>query len=259
MLLPLPPFAALAKTLFQEPSRTEETRRETVRELEDLEPDFPIRTEDAVVLGYRAREVQFLTRYDRTREGDDAAILDARFVYGLAPRLQVLAGIPYGFGTAGRRAGAFASGDAVLEALYNLGPERNGRPSFAVGLGETFPTGLGEGYETAAKLVATRTLSSGDRLHANLETIFSSDVGEDERRTRLGATLGYDRVLDARTLALADLAYEQERERGGEGTVFELGLRRRTGPRSLLAAGVGFGLGGSAPRPRATLGFQLSF
>ena len=260
-LVPLAVLALAGVALSQE-SSPGEARREGIRELEDLEPDFPVRMEDARVLRYRVREIQLLSRYERTRDARDRGLVDARFVYGLAPRLQVLAGLPYGFGSADRRAGGFASGAAVIEALYNLGPERRGLPAFALGLGETFPGTFGTGYETAIKLVATRSigvLEHQQRVHANLEVLLPSAPGEEARRSRIGAVVGYDHVFDPRTLGLVDLAYEQEPERGADGTIFEFGLRRRAGATSLLGLGVGFGVGGGAPRQRVTLGFQVSF
>ncbi|MFN7141083.1 MAG: hypothetical protein ACK4UN_17270, partial [Limisphaerales bacterium] len=73
------------------------------------------------------------------------------------------------------------------------------------------------------------------------------------------AIIGYSRRLNADTLIVADFVREQERERGENSNIVEVGIRRQITPLTLIAIGLGAGIGEESPDFRATAGFQKSF
>lgn len=95
--------------------------------------------------------------------------------------------------------------------------------------------------------------------HANLGATFASDPGRGGRRTRLDATLGYQRRIQTMTMLVGDVYWEQGRKSGSETYMGELGLRRQDDPLTVLSFGVGAGLNRDAPKYRVTLGIQRAF
>ena len=229
----------------------------------NLERDLPVRIEDAYVLGYGGREFQSLLRYERTGAGKDRYLIDGRYEVGFARNWQARVSVPYQFGDADKRGGGYPSGNVSAEIFYNFNTESLDLPAFALALSERFPTGTGgDSYETGVEFIATRTLRGSpafQRVHANLGATFASSPGPGERRTRLDATLGYQRRIQTMTMLIGDVFWEQGRRSDEESYVAELGLRRQYDPLTVISFGLGAGLNRDAPKYRATLSIQRSF
>jgi hypothetical protein len=97
-----------------------------------------------------------------------------------------------------------------------------------------------------------------DRIHLNLAWKHNAGAGAEQRDDLYRAILGYSRRLGADTTIVVDFVREQEIEKRHEANIFEVGIRRQITPLTLVAVGLGAGIGDESPPFRATFGFQRS-
>jgi hypothetical protein len=224
----------------------------------NLEEGLPTQVEDAYVVGRGARELQAMMRYERTDESKNRITLDPRFEFGLWNNLQAKISVPFYVGNASRT----GSGNIDLELFYNFNTEGLVLPAFAVSLRGKLPTGThSRGVDTTLKAIATKSITRTglDRVHLNASWEHNGDAWPDEREHSYHVVVGYSRRITADSLMVADFVRESLIERGAESNVVEAGVRTQLTPLTVLAAGIGAGIGDESPKVRVTLGLQYSF
>jgi hypothetical protein len=224
----------------------------------NLEENLPTRVEDAYPIGFRGREIQSYFRYDRTRDDENRLALVPQLELGIAPNTEFQIAAPFYVGNADRT----GSGDIELSLLYNFNTEAVVLPAFALEAEGVVPTGKdSRGFDTKLKFIATKSISHTglDRLHLNVAWARNAGARADEREHRYFAILGYSRPFAPDWILVADFVREQERERGENSNIFEIGARWQVTPLSVISMGVGAGIGEESPRARVVLGFQKSF
>ena len=235
----------------------------TAQLLSDLEPERPIRIEDARPVSYRA----FSGAVDWTYNVRQAHLNDHgpgfSLVYGAARSLELGGSVRYVTRPGRNALRGVSSGDIVLHALYGLTTESAGWPALALRAGVEFPTGLdSKGTDLQVAGLVTRTIGSL-RLHGNLHWTRLGATTGTERHDRVEGVLGIDLLPKPRgltdTLLLADLAYRTNPVRDGTAIVaVELGARQRIGPQTLFFVGAGSELTGEADRARLRLRAGIS-
>jgi hypothetical protein len=225
----------------------------------NLEEGIPVTIEDALPTPYRNREFQILLDWERTEEGENRYLGEARLDVGLLPNLEVEVAVPFIWGNAVEDDGL---DDVRLAALYNFNQETLRVPALAL-VGEIeFPTGEeSEGLDTTLKFIATKTVGRSSllhRVHLNLAWKRNSQPLPDERENYYMAAIGYDRRIGATGMLIFDFVREQEKEKGKDANLFEVGYRYQLTPLMVFAIGAGVGIGDESPDFRIAVGFQRS-
>jgi hypothetical protein len=224
-----------------------------------LEEGLPVEVEDAFATGYRNRELQTVIRYERTDDNENLVYLEPRLEYGIWPNAEIQVAVPVRMGNADRT----GSGDIDLSALYNFNHETLFLPALSLEGTVTFPTGKdSDGYDTELKFLATKTIGKTSRLHQlhlNVSWLRNDEREEDERRNRYKAVLGYSSSIAADWIFVADIVREALEEEDAFANLVEAGVRFQYSPLTVLALGVGVGVGEESPDGRITGGFQRSF
>lgn len=225
---------------------------------DNLEEGLPTEIEDAYPIGFRGREFQSVLRYERTDDDKDRVVIDPRIEFGFAPNWQGKISVPFYLGSADKT----DSGNIGLEAFYNFNTEGIVLPAFALSTRADLPTGRDSaGIDTTVKAIVTKSITKTglDRIHLKVAWKHNAGARHEQREDLYRAMLGYSRRIDADTLFVADFVREQEIGRKKEANIFEAGVRRQITPLSLIAFGLGAGVGDESPDFRATFGFQKSF
>ncbi|RJQ60667.1 MAG: meta-pathway of phenol degradation [Desulfobacteraceae bacterium] len=221
----------------------------------NLEEGIPTRIEDAIATGLYNREVQGVFRWDHTDEGDAKFLLEPRIEAGIFRNLEAELTVPFNLGPGAEDEGI---GDVKLGALYNFNQETLVLPMFALSAAVNFPTSdEGEGYDTTVKAIMTKTIGPGSllqRLHLNIIWDHNDDAEEDERDDHFTYILGYDRRISPDMIWIVDLLREEEKMKGKDSNILESGIRYMLNPLTVVAAGIGAGLGDDSPEFRATFG-----
>lgn len=225
----------------------------------NIEEGLPLTIESPYTIEKGGREVQLVTRYERTDEGEDDLLFEPRLEFGVWWNTELSVAAPFHFGSVPED----GLGPVNLELTYNLNQETLDLPAISFAGGLDFPTGDdAEGYDPFAKVLVSRTLGRSSyfhQAHFNLEYQWNDDVGATERAGRYTLALGYSARLNTDTLFLADVVREQEWEENVEMNLAEAGLRYQLLPQGVLSSGVGFGFGDESPDVRLTVGFQYEF
>ncbi|KXK00578.1 MAG: hypothetical protein UZ03_NOB001002743 [Nitrospira sp. OLB3] len=155
------------------------------------------------------------------------------------------------------------SRNLIAEAMYNFNQESQLRPAIALSGRLDVPTGLSStGLDTHARFLATKTIpytSLFQRVHVNVSWVRNSDPMSDERQNRYIAIVGYSARVARATVFVADYVREQQRRKGYDSNIVELGIRQIINPLTVLALGVGAGIAEDSPEMRVTIGLQYSF
>jgi len=149
-----------------------------------------------------------------------------------------------------------------VELFYNFNQEgfyfpalaAAGRANFAVGDEE-------DGTDTAVKLILSKTIgrtAKWQRVHLNIAWKYNDDAAEDERTDHYQVIAGYDRLMNADTVLVLNYVREQEKEEGVDINLVEAGLRYQLTPLTVIAGGLGAGIGNDSPDFRITVAFQHS-
>ncbi len=225
----------------------------------NLEENIPTQIEDAYVLPYLNREFQSFGRYEQSRDGRDVFTLEPRVEFGFARNWQARIGAPFLFGN-GDKAG---NRNLSVEAMYNFNQETQWLPAVALSGRVETPTGPdSRGLDMRLRFLATKTLpftSLLQRVHVNLGWVRNSDPLSDERQNRYIAIVGYSARVARATFFVADYVREQQRRKGYDSNMLELGIRQIINPLTVLALGVGAGIAEDSPETRVTVGIQYSF
>jgi hypothetical protein len=225
-----------------------------------LESGLPVQVTDTIPIRYRNTEVQGYFRWEHTREGEEEFRLVPRLEYGIFPNAQIEIEAPFEFGEAVDRNEFKRVG---VELFYNVNQEGLTFPALAVAGGTEFPVGSEiDGVDPTVKLIVSKTLGRSalwHRVHFNAAWTRNNERNEDERRDLYTFIVGYDRRLNPDTILILDFVRQQERERNIDINLLEAGLRYQLTPLTVVAAGVGAGVGEDSPDLRVTVGFQHSF
>ena len=229
----------------------------------NIEQGLPLQFEDTQPQEYLGREFQFVSRYERTHDGDDRYRFEPRLEFGIWHNTQLTLATPFLYGDADEGDGL---GPVEVDLLYNLNQETLDLPAFGFKLGADFTgaaeAGGGDGVDPFVGLLVDRTIGRSSmyhKVHLNLLYQFNGSQLDDERDGRYEVALGYSRRIGASTMLVADIVRFQEMTENDEVNLAEVGLRYATTPQSVLSAGVGFGIGDESPDVRFTLGFQYEF
>lgn len=225
----------------------------------NLEENIPTQMEDAYPLPYLNREFQSFFRYEQTGEEEDRFRLEPRMEFGFARNWQARIGAPFLLGSADQT----GSRDLIAEAMYNFNQESSLLPAVALAGRIDVPTGVSStGLDTHVRFLATKTLpytSLFQRVHVNVSWVRNSDPMSDERQNRYVAIVGYSALVARATVFVADYVREQQRRKGADSNIIELGIRQIINPLTVLSLGVGAGIAEESPTMRVTLGIQYSF
>ncbi len=226
----------------------------------NLEEGIPVEVEDSLPTAYLNREIQAYFRWERTDDDEDRFKAATILEYGVMRNAQVELEVPFVWGEAVEEEGI---GDVQLAALYSFNQETLWIPGLALKGVLEFPTNEdSRGVDTTLKLILSKTLGRStlwNRLHINASWKHNSGAQKDEREDYYVAVAGWDVRVGPETLLIVDFVREQEKEKGKEANIVETGLRYQLTPLTVLAAGVGAGIGDESPEVRTTIGFQHSF
>lgn len=227
-----------------------------------INPDYPVRMEDAFPLDKGEAYVGLSSRYIEGSDGHGVTQLQPEVAVGLLDGLDlhVLSPILVGGGEEERT----GSGNINLNLQYLALEQHEGDwwPSIAVEGDLIAPTGIrADGLDTAIQVIATQTLSwspTYDAVHLNLTwTHNAAPDGDTERDDGYTAILGYSRRVLPDTVLLADVVWERTLEKDEAGQLAEVGVIQSLGEHVDLTAGVGIGLGDDAPDYTVTVGVLI--
>ena len=222
----------------------------------NLEEGLPVEVEDAFPIGFRGRELQLSSRYDRTDDDKNRLRIEPSLEIGVFRNAQVRVLAPFLFGDADKT----GSGDVAAEVFYNLNQESLALPAFATAVQAQFPTGRDrKGVEFQVKGILSKTIpgtSRFQRVHANVTWTGNASAGDEMRDSRWKGVLGYQIRVTSDWMLVADVLREEEREKGKASNIAEVGFRVPLTPLIVLSAGVGAGFLDDSPPFRATLGLQ---
>ena len=222
----------------------------------NLEEGLPVEVEDAFPIGFRGRELQLSTRYERTDDDKNRFRIEPRLEVGVFRNAQVRVLAPFLLGSADKT----GSGDVAGEAFYNFNQETIVLPAFSTAVQARFPTGRDrKGVEFQVKGILSKTIpgtSRFQRVHANVTWTGNASAGDEMRDSRWKGVLGYQLRVTSDWMLVADVLREEEREKGKASNIAELGFRVPLTPLIVLSAGVGAGFLDESPPFRATVGLQ---
>lgn len=226
----------------------------------NIEHGLPLQFEDTVPIETLGREVQFVSRYERTDEGEDRYRFEPRLELGVWQNTQITVATPFLFGDADEGDGL---APIEVDLLYNINQETLDLPALAVKAGAEFTgaaeAGGGDGVDPFVGILMDRTIGDSSlyqKIHINALYQFNGSRLDGERDGRYEVAIGYSRRLGATTMLVADLVRYQEMEEDVEVNLAEIGLRYAILPQGVISGGVGFGIGDESPDIRFTLGFQ---
>ncbi|HEX8324982.1 MAG TPA: transporter [Tepidisphaeraceae bacterium] len=225
-----------------------------------LDPEFPVRVEDAYPVSFGDAYLKFSGRYAHDAAGTDTTLLQPEVAYGLTENVDLHLTFPYLISDADRT----GSGDLNLNAQWLVLPEQQGQwwPAVALETNVILPTGVrSDGLDLVGQITLTKTLAwapTWDSVHLNLVYRRNFIPNADERDDAYNVVLGYGRrVLDDTTL-VTDVFWEKTLEAHTNQYVAEIGLIQELGDHLQIAAGVGVGLGDDSPDFTATLGLIIT-
>ena len=225
-----------------------------------IDPDFPVRVEDAFPVGYKDAYVKLITRYSNNLDGTDTTTIQPEVAYGFAPNFDVHVISPYLIGD-GSRSG---SGDFNVNVQYLALEQKEGDwwPSVAIEGDVIVPSGVhSDGLDTIVQVIATQTLSwapAFDAIHVDLTWTHNAIASHpEERDDGYNAILGFSRRIGDDTVLITDVLWERTLSQGSEAETAEIGVIQSVGEYVLLSAGVGVGLGDDAADYTATVGIII--
>ncbi|MGN6505000.1 MAG: transporter [Tepidisphaeraceae bacterium] len=226
----------------------------------NLDPDFPVRVEDAFPTGYNTVYAKFISRFAEAQNGTDITTLQPEVAWGFAPNLDLHLSAPFYVGD-GNRDGS-GNINANVQWMFLEQHEGDWFPSIAVEGDAIFPSGLhANGVDTILQLNATETLTwapSFDEVHLNLTWNHNFEAGDGDRSDYYNVILGYSRRIFDKTVLIGDVLWEQQVAHDTNDQIAELGLIQKLTDNIQISGGMGVGLGDSAPNYTATVGIIIS-
>jgi len=223
---------------------------------------LPITIEDAYPS--KSTTLKPYIRYEADAKGGRARdLVEAvpRATVPLTRGLAVTVDTPYRFGNAPSSGG----GNARVGALWNFLSDDGGpRPALAVHGRISAPYGAGpHPTETILRFVATKSLGgdvqTAPRLDLNVSWLHLVGPGAGEPRDRYTWGVGSTVLIGPNTALAADFYQEHPSRTGRNVSLVEAGVRQGLAKGSLLAFGVGTGIGHASPRLRLLGGVEVPF
>lgn len=207
----------------------------------------PLRTEDAIVVEFRAFELQAAPlTFTRVARGASQWGIAPELAWGFAPRTQLEVAFPVTVQDDGVRARALTALSGVeVELLHQLNAESQTLPAIALGAGVHLPVGPLAPPRALPSLrgIVTRTLGWG-RVHLNGhytpgEELLATDTGADDA-SRWSAGLAVDHTFPLRSLLVGAEVYAVTPLVAQAATEWRAGagLRQQVSPRLAMDAGV---------------------
>lgn len=207
----------------------------------------PLRTEDAIVVEFRAFELQAAPlTFTRVTRGVAQWGIAPELAWGFAPRTQLEVAFPVTVQDDGTRSRALTALSGVeVELLHQLNAESQTLPAIALGAGVHLPAGPLAPPRALPSLRAlmTRTLGWG-RVHLNGhytpgDDLLVTDTGADDA-SRWSAGLAVDHTFALRSLLMGAEVYAQTPLLAQAETEWRAGagIRQQLSPRLAMDAGV---------------------
>ncbi len=218
----------------------------------------PLTVQDAYPTSFGTIDTEVSGRWDRTRSDRNLDELRPTLKWGAMENLQLSVSAPYRFGNDDQS----DSGEVTVGGLYQLTKDHGVLPAIALATSIAPPYAERQGTDTDLTFIASKSLASGEhspRVHLNLSWRHTIDNSADNRENRYIAVIGYSHPLGAKTTLLGDFVREQERERGADSNLLEIGMRHEMAPDWILSVGAGAGIGDDSPQARLLIGVQHSF
>ena len=225
-----------------------------------IDPDFPVRIEDAYPLDYGKTFFKLSSRFAQAENGSDTTLIQPEVAWGFAPNFDVHVLSPNFVGD-GDRAG---SGDINVNVQWLPFPEVEGKwyPAVAIEGDLIAPTGSNsDGVDTVLQLNMTKTLAwapSFDAVHVNLTWTHNFEDEPTQRDDGYNAIVGYSRRILDDTVLIADFVWEQTLTKHAAANTFELGFIQQVGEHVQLSAGAGVGVGDDSPDYTVTVGVIIT-
>lgn len=225
----------------------------------------PFATEDAGVAGRGVAQLE-LSRDYLDWNGDREDMLLFVPVYGVTPKLELSAEIPYNFHDFEGEPGRSGIGDVNLVGKYLLLEEKEARPALVLKSAVKTRSGseekgLGSGamdYQLAA--AASKTLGAVT-LHGMFGYTFVGDNGDDNVRNISLYALAADYGVTEKFHIAAEIAGNKHPDRTARQDPLSglLGFTRQLSDKLVLDAGVRYGFNKAMPKWSTTLGVSVTF
>jgi Putative MetA-pathway of phenol degradation len=191
----------------------------------------PLETDDPGTQGRRNLEAEFNADRSNGPDGSHATVIYNTDTLGLAPRLDLIANLPYVFDKADASAPTVRGmGDVAIELKYRFLDQKGPVPAFAFKAGALLPTGdfaqgLGDGRASGLFTAIAGWERDNVGLYGNLRyALAGRPVGSSDRRDRLLASVAARAEIVERLVALGECVWEAPLDGGT--------------PRSEVAAGL---------------------
>jgi hypothetical protein len=230
-----------------------------INDVVDVANGLPITIDDAGTQEYGTWSSQFATHYLRNVDGKNSLFIDPELQYGLMKNVEISVDMPY---TLEMIDGSH--GDNVTATVkYNFLEEGDGIPALTIQ--EAF--GLPTADDAAGTDLTTSFLLTKHILpHYGVTAVYFNAnwtrfgaIDSDERRNAYSTAAGFSHAIAARTSLVADLAEQNEEDKGRSDTLAEIGLRQGINKDLILSFGGGVGLNKDAPDYTATIGVEYGF
>ena len=230
---------------------------------DNIDANRPLDFDDAQTIAFR----------EKTLEGGAAAsrkgvVGEAAFLNGFARNWQLNVEIDPKFAARNGAKRRLDAGDLSFGVMHNFNRETEGKPALGARFDATLPTGRNsKGLDLRWRAIASRHFGRYGRLHFNADLNFNNSAQIFERKTRLGALLGYSQPLGFparfnRTV-VAQLGIRAGDFRG-DGALWNagIGIRQQISPRAVFDIGLKSDFAG-ASRSRENLrivaGYSTAF
>ena len=231
----------------------------------NLEKDRPLRFDDAYSTAYRSFEFQAGFGLDTFQRSKPVYNFKFEIQYGVAKNKDISIGLdPYFTSESGKLVG-----NAIdLSYFEGVSREIGNNPAFGYRIDAGIPISGGEGAEFRVRGILTKTLVHYDKIHLNIDYLQTTSGSSGDRRSRMGAIVGYSNPIGYptrfdRTL-LAEFGIEQGMTTGSVyNSWIGIGFRSQTSPTSVLDFGfqvdMGKGSGELKSPLRVSVGYTRSF
>ena len=187
-------------------------------------------------------------------------------VFGFEPQIQYsrsnwYAQVSYllAAGPGGRR----NAGDVRFQLFRQLNEEKGAVPMFAVLAVADVPSGImSAGLDTRLQVNVSKTIDAAAtdrRVHLNAGWFHNAGRRGDERSNLYRIAAGYSQRLGRNAVVIADYFRQEQRERGNDVSLLELGFRIRIAKNTIIAIGGGAGIRSRPAKSQAVLGLEQSF
>lgn len=231
----------------------------------NLEKDRPLRFDDAYSTAYRSFEFQAGFGLETFRRSKPVYNFQFEIQYGFSKNKDISIGLdPYFTSESGKLVG-----NAIdLSYFEGVSREIGNNPAFGYRIDAGIPISGGEGAEFRVRGILTKTLIHYDKIHLNIDYLQTTSGLTSERKSRMGAIIGYSNPIGYptrfdRTL-LAEFGMEQGINIGsGYNSWIGIGLRSRASPTTVFDFGLQADTSRASGEPssplRISFGYSINF